>query len=117
MNVHLINHLATHVGLVDEAGVELSGGSPAYARQTVTWAIAPDGFVRPIADLTFHIPAGATVAGWRAYYSSTDETMLDGQLLIPQTFEEQGLFTLIAEWTAIGHHSGRWSDLRIVAGI
>ena len=33
----------THIGLVDETGTELTGGSPAYARQAVTWADGADG--------------------------------------------------------------------------
>lgn len=28
--------LITHIGLVDDTGTELTGGSPAYARQAVT---------------------------------------------------------------------------------
>ena len=59
--------LISHIALVDETGTEITGGSPAYARQPVTWTIASDGTIRPDADLTFDIPAGVTVGCWRGY--------------------------------------------------
>ncbi len=59
----LANHgagLVKYIGLVDETGVELSGGD--YARKAVTWTTSPTGgtagLVRPSADLLFNVPAG-----------------------------------------------------------
>ena len=45
----------THIGLTDTS-VELTGGSPAYARKAVTWAAADGSAIaRPTADLTFDV--------------------------------------------------------------
>lgn len=93
----------THIGLVDETGTEISGGDPAYARQPVTWTAASDGTIRPTADLTFDVPAGATVAGWRAYSALTAGTNYGGADLTQETFAGQGEYTLLSASTGILH--------------
>lgn len=46
----------THIGLANLTGTELSGGTPAYARQAVTWnAAAGSGIRDNNGDLTFDI--------------------------------------------------------------
>jgi hypothetical protein len=40
------------------AGTEATGGSPAYARQAVTWAAAASGLKSNSGALTFDVPAG-----------------------------------------------------------
>ncbi len=52
--------LVTHVGLANGA-TELTGGSPAYARQAVSWAAASGGAVALAGPETFDVPAGSTV--------------------------------------------------------
>lgn len=98
-------NLITHIGLVDETGTELSGGSPAYARKAVTWTSASGGTIRPNADLVFDVPSGATVAGWRGYSASTGGTNYGGQDLTPAAFEEQGQYRLLAALTGIKHET------------
>ena len=95
--------LITYIGLVDESGTELSGGSPAYARQPVTWTVANDGVIRPTTNLTFDIPAGATVAGWRGYDALTDGTDYGGADLTQESYSGQGTYTLLAASTGILH--------------
>lgn len=95
--------LVTHIGLVNGTGTELSGGSPAYARQPVTWTTASDGIIRPTADLIFDIPAGATVAGWRGFSALTGGTNYGGASLTPETFAAQGQYKLLAAGTGILH--------------
>lgn len=75
----------THIGLFD-GGVEISGGSPAYARQAVTWVDDGDGVSRPSADLTFDIPAGATVDEWRAFNAATGGTDYGGAALTAEAY-------------------------------
>ena len=111
MNVTFRNYLATHgaslvthIGLVNTLGIEISGGYPAYARKTVTWTTAVNGLVRPTVDLTFDIPAGATVAGWRGYSASIAGVDFGGAVLPAgeqRTFAGQGLFRLLASGTSI----------------
>jgi hypothetical protein len=93
--------LITHIGLVDDEGTELSGGS--YARKAVTWTAASGGTIRPTADLTFDVPAGATVAGWRGFSASTGGTNYGGADLTEETFAAAGQYKLLAVSTGILH--------------
>lgn len=99
--------LITHIGLVDETGTELTGGS--YARIAVTWTAAgngadPDGTIRPDANLTFDVPAGESVAGWRGYSASTAGTDYGGEDLDQEDFTNAGEYTLLADQTSIAHN-------------
>lgn len=93
--------LITHIGLFD-SGVELSGGSPAYARLAVTWTLT-GGEMRPNADLDFDVPA-STIDEWRGFSASTGGTDYGGSALdTPVTFAAQGVFRLVAADTAVTH--------------
>lgn len=98
--------LITHIGLVDAGGDEVTGGSPAYARQAVTWATDGDGVMRPNANLTFNIPASGQVAGWRGYSALTDGTNYGGPTLTTENFAGQGTYTLLAASTSITIQAG-----------
>lgn len=91
----------THLGLVDETGTELTGGT--YARKPVTWAAASGGVVRPNADLTFDVPAGKIVGGWRGFTALTSGTNHGGQSLTQETYVGAGTYTLAAASTSIAH--------------
>ncbi len=93
--------LISHIGLVDESGVELSGG--AYARLAVTWTTAADGVVRPTVDLLFEVPAATTVKNWRAYSAITGGTNYGGADLTQEAFTNAGQYKLIAAGTGILH--------------
>ena len=93
--------LITHIGLVIVNGTEISGGSPAYARVAVTWAAASAGVIRPNANLTFNIPAGTTVAGWRGYSASSGGTNYGGADLTNEIYAGQGEYELLAASTGI----------------
>ena len=95
--------LITHMGLVDNGGAEISGGSPAYARQPVTWINDGDGVMRPDANITFNIPAGATVGGWRGYGASSGGTDYGGKSLTNEVFAGQGEYTILQSQTSISH--------------
>ena len=107
MNTAYLNEIADHgagiiseIGLVDDEGNEITGGS--YARQTATWNSATDGDIYLSEDLTFEVPGGTTVGGWRAY-SDTD-VEYGGKDLTNETFSNDGRYTLIASETAIQHN-------------
>ncbi|WP_053207945.1 hypothetical protein [Jiangella muralis] len=100
----------THIGLVNGAGVELTGGDPAYARQPVTWTDA--ALARPTTDLPFDIPPGSTVAGWRGYSAATGGTNYGGAAVVddqgapaPETYTGQGTYLLRAADTGILHRA------------
>ena len=91
--------VASHVGLVDDVGVELTGGT--YARVAVTWDAAVAGLIRPGADSVFDVPAGVTVGGWRTYSASTAGTDYGGSSLTNEVFAGAGTYTLLAASTSI----------------
>lgn len=95
--------LITHIGLLDETGTEITGGTPAYARMAVTWTTADLGVIRPTADLTFDIPAATTVGGWAGFTALTSGTNYGGQDLTQEDFVGQGQYKLLAAGTGILH--------------
>lgn len=95
--------LMTHIGLVDELGTEITGGSPAYARKAVTWAAASAGIIRPNADLEFDIPADTTVGGWRGFSAVEGGTNYGGKALTNEAFANQGTYKLLSASTGIKH--------------
>lgn len=107
MNTAFLNALAaegasliTHIALFD-SGSEITGGSPAYARQAVTWTAPSNGLIRPDADLEFDIPAGATVDEWRGFTALTAGTDYGGAALTAEAYAGQGTYTLLAAGTGI----------------
>ena len=97
--------LISHIGLVDDTGTELSGGS--YARKAITWTSASGGIIRPSADLEFNVPAGAIVGGWRGYSASTGGTNYGGADLTNEEFTNAGQYKLLASGTGIKHENSQ----------
>lgn len=93
----------THIGLVDDTGNELTGGS--YARLPVTWTAPSGGLIRPNADLAFAVPAGVTVGGWRGYSALTAGTDYGGEDVTQEAFANAGTYTLLAAQTSIDHNA------------
>lgn len=93
--------LITHIGLVNQSGTEIVGGS--YARQAVTWTAVSAGLIRPTANLSFAIPAGTTVGGWRGYSAATSGTDYGGANVTQETFAVAGTYILDSTLTAIDH--------------
>lgn len=85
----------THVGLRN-SGTELSGGSPAYARKPVTFNAAAAGESAIPSDLTFDIPAGATVNEVAYYSALTAGTLLGTDPVTAETYAAQGQYTVKA---------------------
>ena len=95
--------LIPYIGLIDETGTEISGGS--YARKAITWTTASGGTIRPNADLVFDIPAGVTVAGWSGYSALTGGTDYGGEDLTNEAFTNAGQYKLLASGTGILHNN------------
>ena len=92
----------THWGLIDPSGVELTGG--AYARLAGAAVVDGSYVVRPPADLTFSVPAGATVGGWRAYNASTGSGILADDLAMgDESYTGAGFYVLAAASTGISY--------------
>ena len=102
----IANHggsILTHVGLKDASGTELTGGTPAYARQAVTWTQAVGGVIKPTANLTFAVPAGANVASW--IVTDSVGTILGSGALTQENYTNQGEYVLVAATSSISHTS------------
>ena len=95
--------LITYIGLDDDTGTEITGGS--YVRLAVIWTASVDGTVRPDANLVFDIPAGVTVAGWSGYSASTLGIDYGGETLAAESYTNAGEYELIAAETGILHTS------------
>jgi hypothetical protein len=93
----------THIGLVDETGTELAGGT--YARIANAPAAAGATW-RPSADLDFNVPAGTTVGGWRGYDAAAAGTDWGGDDVVQEVYAGDGTYTLVAAETGVTHSAG-----------
>ena len=99
---NLLDHARTAqllwIGLVDENGVELSGGEAEYeyARVAITWT-APNAQneIYPVESPVINVPGDTTVLGWRNYTAQTGGSDLGGKNFVsPPTFSGQGTLLL-----------------------
>lgn len=80
------------------AGTEPSGGSPAYARKSLSWSAGgSDGIVT--ATATFDIPSGATIVGAGVHDAVTAGNYLDGATVTSQAFASQGTYAVTFTYT------------------
>ena len=90
-------YLALFNGDPEVAGVEITGGSPPYARQLINWNASASGQRTaqgsPVA--TFNIPAGGSVTHWALYSASTAGTQgVAGAFGATENFGSQGTFNV-----------------------
>lgn len=79
------------------AGTEPSGGTPAYARKSLSWGAPTNGVVS--ATATFDIPSGATIVGVGLHTAVTAGTYLDGASISSQAFASQGTLAVTFSYT------------------
>jgi hypothetical protein len=76
---------------------ELTGGSPAYARQALTWGSASGGVASVSGTVSFNIPAGSTVAYVGLWSASTSGTWYGAvQLASSESYTGQGVYQVTA---------------------
>ncbi len=80
------------------AGTEVTGGSPAYARKAVTWG-APSASAVAATIPAFDVPSGTTVVGAGFHSAVTAGNYMDGGSVTSQAFSSQGTYTLSATYT------------------
>jgi hypothetical protein len=78
-------------------GTEVTGGSPAYARKSISWGAASGGVIT--ATVTFDVPSGTTVVGAGVHTAVTAGTYLDGASVTSQAFASQGTYQLTLTYT------------------
>lgn len=95
---------ATHAALYTSAptstqGTEATGGSPAYARKSLSWGSSSAGVVSASA-VTFDVASGQTIVGAGVHSSATVNTAyLDGASVTSQAFASQGTYQLTLTYT------------------
>ena len=94
---------ATHAALYTTVpgasqGTEVAGGSPAYAREAISWSAPSNGVIT--ATVTFDVPAGTTVVGAGVHSASSGAgNYLDGGSVTSQEFATQGTYELTLTYT------------------
>lgn len=82
----------THVGLLN-TGTELTGGSPAYARQAPSFGATANGDAT--SQVTFDVPAGSTVNTVGFYTAVSGGTPVHTEALaVPESYGAQGTYAL-----------------------
>lgn len=79
------------------AGTEPSGGSPAYARKSLSWGASSAGVTS--ATGVFDIPSGTTLVGAGVHSAITAGTYYDGAAVTSQAFASQGTYTVTFTYT------------------
>lgn len=80
------------------AGTEPSGGSPAYARKSLSGWSAASASASSV-TVTFDIPSGTTLVGAGVHTAVTAGTYLDGAAVTSQAFATQGTYQLTFTYT------------------
>jgi hypothetical protein len=74
---------------------EITGGTPAYARQQGVWDSAAAGVLGLAGDETFDVPASADVTHFGVWSAVSAGTFYGGaELSAPESFTGQGTYTL-----------------------
>ena len=88
-------YVSLHDGDPGESGTaEISGGSPAYARKSVTWNAANSGSMDDSNAPVFDVPAGKTVKYVGFWSALTTGTFYGSAAVTNEVFAAQGTYTL-----------------------
>lgn len=93
----LMTHLSLHSAYSATGANELTGGSPAYARQLCAWSAAAAGNVSLAGPETFDVPAGtvAFIGAWSAVTAGTFRGMWPASGGVPVPFTAVGTTDVI----------------------
>lgn len=92
-----ITHLSLHDDDPSTSGAnEVSGGSPAYARKSVTWAAASSASVAMSGTVAFDVPSSTTVKYVGYWSASSGGTFRGAKAVTNETFAGQGTYTVTA---------------------
>ena len=98
----MLDHLASLISFVslhtDAVGggsaSEVSGGSPAYARKSITWNSAATGNLDNSNTSVFDVPSGTTIRRVGFFSAVTAGTYYGDADITDETFGAQGTYTL-----------------------
>jgi hypothetical protein len=88
-------YASVHSGAAGSSGSnEISGGSPAYARKSITWNASSSGNLDNNANPVFDIPASTTVAEIGLWSAVTAGTFYGSADVTDEVFAGQGTYTV-----------------------
>jgi hypothetical protein len=91
----VITHLGLHSGTEGSGSSnELTGGSPAYARQACAWGAAAAGVTSLSGTEVFDVPAGSTVSRVGLWSASTSGTFYGDGNVTDEVYAGQGTYTV-----------------------
>jgi hypothetical protein len=91
----VILYLSLHDGDPSTSGAnELTGGSPAYARKSVTWNSASSGQATSSNQPVFDVGAGKTVAYVGFWSASSGGTFYGYAAVTSESYSAQGTYTV-----------------------
>lgn len=94
-------HASLHTADPSTSGAnEVTGGSPAYARQSITWSAASAGSLAASNQPVFNVPA-TTVAFVGLWNNVSAGTWLGSADVTDEVFAAQGTYTLTAATIAL----------------
>lgn len=74
---------------------EVTGGSPAYSREGISWAAATSGSVSSNANIVFDVPGTTTITHLGYWSAATSGTFYGSRALdTSQTYATQGTYTI-----------------------
>lgn len=74
---------------------EVTGGSPAYTREAISWASATSGSVSSNTNIVFDVPGSTTITHLGYWSASAAGTFYGGRALdTNQTYATQGTYTI-----------------------
>ena len=90
-----VTHASLHTANPDPAGgSEVTGGSPAYARKSITWSAAAAGSMAASNQPVFDVPGSTTVTHVGFFSAVTAGTYMGMADVTDETFGAQGTYTL-----------------------
>jgi len=90
-----VSHASLHTA--DPAGTggsEVSGGSPAYAREAISWNTASAGVLDSSNQPVFDVPGGTTITHTGFWTAISAGTMHASANVTDETFGGQGTYTM-----------------------
>lgn len=93
----------TYLALYTDIGgtTEVTGGTPAYARKSVSWSAASGGILNNSAQIVFDVPASTTVRAIGICTALTAGTQHVIDEVTAETFAGQGTYTIAINGIAI----------------
>jgi hypothetical protein len=92
----VITHMSLHTALPNASGSnEVTGGSPAYARQAVGFAASASGEKTLDGNYSFDVPA-STISYIGFWNNVSAGTFYGSGALTPEVFAGQGIYTVTA---------------------